>query len=326
MINPNESKDNINISIVDEDEIPEPSKSSVKQTNQENVKSYIENNNTQYDIKTQIHNYVKETNPFIIIMTPCYGSVCYVNYLFCLINTIELLKEFKIRYMIEICKNDSLVSRARNNLIAKAMHKEDATHFLFIDADITWDPLDVIKLMISDKSLVGGVYPLKKYNWNNLLVNPKDPNDKDPIKSIIQRKEKSQLGKNYGDNEMIQHNLLNYNINYLTNNLEINNNLAAVRHIATGFMMIKRNTIEKLIEAFPSTKYTDDVGFLEGDENKYAYALFDCGVEEGHYFSEDWLFCDRWMKMGGNIYIDVSINLKHTGIEDYNGSYLASII
>jgi hypothetical protein len=91
-------------------------------------------------------------------------------------------------------------------------------------------------------------------------------------------------------------------------------------------MMIKRNTIEKMIESFPSTKYIDDVGFLQSDENKYAYALFDCGVEDGHYFSEDWLFCDRWMKMGGNIYIDVTINLKHTGIEDYNGSYLASII
>jgi hypothetical protein len=96
--------------------------------------------------------------------------------------------------------------------------------------------------------------------------------------------------------------------------------------MATGFMMIQRDVIEKMMVAFPSTKYVDDIGFLTPEENKYAYALFDCGVEEGHYYSEDWLFCHRWTKMGGSIWADVSINLTHTGIEDYKGSYLASVI
>ena len=91
-------------------------------------------------------------------------------------------------------------------------------------------------------------------------------------------------------------------------------------------MMIKRSTIEKMSQAFPSTKYTDDVGFLQGKENDFAYALFDCGVEDDHYYSEDWLFCHRWQKMGGDIYIDVSINLTHSGMEDYCGSFIASIV
>jgi hypothetical protein len=90
--------------------------------------------------------------------------------------------------------------------------------------------------------------------------------------------------------------------------------------------MISRDTIKKMIIAFPSTKYVDDVQFLKPEENAMAYALFDCGVEDGHYFSEDWLFCERWSKMGGDIYADISINLTHTGIEDYRGSYLSSII
>jgi hypothetical protein len=81
-----------------------------------------------------------------------------------------------------------------------------------------------------------------------------------------------------------------------------------------------------MAKAYPSTKYTDDVGFLMPNENKWAYALFDCGVEDDHYYSEDWLFCHRWSKMGGNIYLDVSINLKHSGMEDYNGSFIASVI
>ena len=317
--------DNISFSISEDKPSIQVNKTDIETDSNVNGNISYSNNNT-ITLNDQIQKYIKENNPYVIIMTPCYGSICYVNYLFCLINTITMFRELNIRYAIEICKNDSLVSRARNNLIAKAMTKEESTHLLFIDNDITWEPLDILKLLISDKSLIGGVYPLKKYNWNNLLINQKNPEDKNPLKTIMDRKEKSQFGHIITPTDMVQHNLLNYNINYLTNNLEISNNLACVRHIATGFMMIKRGTIEKMMEAFPSTKYVDDVGFLEPTENKYAYALFDCGVEEGHYFSEDWLFCDRWMKMGGTIYIDVSINLKHTGIEDYNGSYLASII
>jgi hypothetical protein len=92
-------------------------------------------------------------------------------------------------------------------------------------------------------------------------------------------------------------------------------------------MMFKRSTIEQMQLAYPSTKYTDDVGFLQKpEENKHAYALFDCGVEDDHYLSEDWMFCHRWTKMGGSVYLDVSINLTHTGLEDYAGSFISAFI
>ena len=125
---------------------------------------------------------------------------------------------------------------------------------------------------------------------------------------------------------MIQSRLLSFNVNYLGNHLEIDENLAKVRHIPTGFMLIQRSTIEKMHESFTETKYTDDVGFLTQEENKYAYALFECGVHEGHYFSEDWMFCERWTQLKGDIWADVSISLTHTGIEDYRGSYIASLL
>ena len=48
-------------------------------------------------------------------------------------------------------------------------------------------------------------------------------------------------------------------------------------------MMIQRNVIEKMTTSYHSTKYTDDINFLTTDENKYAYALFDCGVVDDHY-------------------------------------------
>jgi len=273
------------------------------------------------DFLTRVQRYVETNKPHISILTPCYGSMCFVNYVHCILKTVNIFQQLNIPVTIDFCKNDSLVSRARNNLVAKAMANPSVTHMMFIDSDITWDPVDIIKLMLSDKSLIGGVYPLKKYNWDKLVED-----NGDFVKKILEKKSKSSIGNSFNNINYLQHNLLKYNTNFLNNVFTIDNNIARVKHIATGFMMFKRSMIEQMIKAYPTTKYTDDVGFLHGDENKYAYALFDCGVEDDHYFSEDWMFCHRWSKMGGNVYMDVSINLIHTGLEDFNGSFIASII
>lgn len=281
--------------------------------------------NETVSLTDKIQEYVKEKSPKVYILTPCFASLCYVNYVHCLMSTIQVFRHFNIPLEIEFCRNDSLVSRARNNLVAKAMNDPLMTHIMFIDNDISWDPIDILKLIISDKQLIGGIYPLKKYNWDRLVSDKQNPSNANIIQSLLDKKNKSHLQNTVSDATMIQHNLLQYNVNYLTNELNIEKNLAKVKHMATGFMMIQRNVIEKMSKAFPSTKYVDDVSFLKPEENEFAYALFDCGVEEGHYFSEDWLFCHRWTKMGGTIWIDISINLTHTGIEDYRGSYLATL-
>ena len=288
-----ESQDNINIDI---SEPPPPS------------------------LTDQIKRYVEQYKPRVAILTPCYGSQCYVNYVTCLINTMSIFSQLGIPTKVEFCRNDSLVSRARNNLIAKAMNDASITHMMFIDNDITWQPVDILKLIVSDKSLVGGVYPIKRYDWEKLAENP------GIVQEWINAKNVSQLKDLAPDVDIIQQRMVRYNINHLSNTLEVKNNLARVKHLATGFMMIKREVIEKMSKAFPSTKYVDDVGFLHGKENDYAYALFDCGVEEGHYCSEDWMFCNRWSKMGGHVWIDVSVNLNHTGIEDFRGSFIATLV
>jgi len=277
-------------------------------------------------IETKVKDFISKTNPKLYILTPCFGGMCYINYMTCLINTITLFRQLQFPIQIEFCKNDSLVPRARNNLVARAMNDPLMTHIIFIDNDISWDPLDIIKLILSEKDIVGGIYPLKNYDWSKLLVDQENPYNSNIIQGWLDKKNKSQLRNLISDEKMIQNNLLTYNVNYLEKYLHVENNLGKVKHVATGFMMIKRDVFTKMAKSFPSTKYVDDVNFLTPEENAFAYALFDCGVEEGHYFSEDWLFCHRWMKMGNEIWMDVSINLTHTGIEEYSGSYISSII
>jgi acyl-CoA synthetase (AMP-forming)/AMP-acid ligase II len=274
----------------------------------------------------RVSEYLSKNKVCLYILTPHYGGMCHVTYMRSLMKTQDRLRELGVELHIEFCNNDSLVSRARNNLVARAMSNSNMTHMLFIDNDITWDPDSILKLLLAEKPVVGGIYPLKHYNWEKLVnTNPETPNV-NVVQNWIDRKNQSMFKDAIPDVDLIHHRLLSYNLNLATNTMRIENNLTKVRHIATGFMMIKRKVIEKLQQAFPSTKYVDDVGFLQPEENKHAYALFDCGVEDGHYFSEDWLFCHRWTKMGGEIHVEVTINLNHTGPVDYRGCYLASII
>ena len=280
------------------------------ETHRETIDSYLE----------------KNERPCLYILTPCYGGLCYTSYTKSIMSTVELLKQYGIEVHVEFCNSDSLVSRARNNLIAKAMNNLETTHILFIDADITWNPEDIIKLLISNKDVCGGAYPLKKYNWDRILKSPSGERDLNVLSKWMDKKENSIFKDITDEKSFLQHKLLSYNLNYVSNKIEIKDNMTEVRHIATGFMMIKRNVIERMMKAFPYTKYVDDIGFLNGHEDDFAYALFDCGVENDHYLSEDWMFCERWRKLGGSIYVDVTVNLIHTGTENYNGCYLSTIM
>jgi len=317
------------------------------------------------------------------ILTPCYGAQLGVNYVRALIETRDLLLKIGVEICVEFCHKDSLVTRARNNLVAKAMADPSMTHVMFIDADIGWNANDVLRLLFANKGLVGGIYPLKSYSWSKLvdpcgklvnpcgkLVNPcgklvdpcgklvdpcgklvdpcgklVDPNVPalDPSKNIVTegnasseelneisrwlaRHQKSVIKDVVTPVDFVKHHMVLYNVNLLSNHIEIVDSLAEVRHIPTGFMMIKRETIAKLFANHSVTKYTDDVGFLKGGENDFAYALFDCAVVGGHYYSEDWLFCHRWMELGEKVYMDVGIRLIHSGQEDYDGFLLSTLV
>ena len=47
------------------------------------------------NIEDRIRSYVNENKPHVCILTPCYGSVCFVNYVHCLLRTKEVFEHFK---------------------------------------------------------------------------------------------------------------------------------------------------------------------------------------------------------------------------------------
>ena len=88
--------------------------------------------------------------------------------------------------------------------------------------------------------------------------------------------------------------------------------LQEVSKTGTGFMLIKRHVFEKL-NAHPATKpFLNDIG-LPAELNPYMKTYFDTAVRENRYYSEDWTFCENWRDLGGKVWVDKRILLRHTG-------------
>jgi hypothetical protein len=95
-------------------------------------------------------------------------------------------------------------------------------------------------------------------------------------------------------------------------NGEQDGNLIEVGTIGTGFMLIKRQVFQGLIEA-GATPYKDDIG-LGPECDKFQYDFFNCTVDSnGRYLTEDWSFCRSVRKIGKKVWADLSIDLYHAG-------------
>jgi hypothetical protein len=102
--------------------------------------------------------------------------------------------------------------------------------------------------------------------------------------------------------------------------------LAEVTKTGTGFMLIKRDVFEKL-NAHPAVRtFANDIG-MPKELDQYMKTYFDTAVREGRYYSEDWTFCENWRDLGGQIWVDKRVLLRHTGTYVFAGKLpaLASI-
>jgi len=95
------------------------------------------------------------------IAMPCYGGQVSEPTMTSLIRFVLIAQHVGLQWSLDTMVNESLVTRARNNLMAKMMHNPKATHFMFIDADIRFQPESIFKMISCDKDVIGGLYPKK---------------------------------------------------------------------------------------------------------------------------------------------------------------------
>jgi len=242
----------------------------------------------------------------IMIATPCYGGMVGEPYLKAMTGLSILFKHHGLNFTLATLSNESLVTRARNTLTAMFLQNPNFTHLMFIDADIGFDPNDVIKLLHRDKEVVTGAYPKKSINWkaiNGVAQNKKPENAFELAKfqaSYVLNIKQDQLKEN---------------------KIPLVNGLIPVLDAGTGFMMIKRSVIDKMTKQYPDTRYNNDLN-TDPSLQPYFYALFDTMIdpESKRYLSEDYTFCRRWQQMDGEIWMDPSINLDHYGSYQFQGN------
>ena len=191
------------------------------------------------------------------------------------------------------------------------MENDKATHMFFIDADIEFNPEDVLRMLAYDKPVITGAYPKKALNWDSILSAARSPNLNETAETIE-----------------------GHSSNYVTNfdypkdengepipNVQIKNNLIKLLDAGTGFMMIKKDVVQKMFDAYPDTKYNNDLN-IDNKFEPYMYALFDCIIdpESKRYLSEDYTFCRRWQAIGGEIWLDPRVALNHVGHYTFRGN------
>ena len=266
--------------------------------------------NQQDLIANSVKHFLLKNKVKIVIGTPCFGGLLHNGFFQSMLELSINFTKLQIPFEMMTIGNESLIQRARNGIVAKFMGDKTATHLMFIDADITFSWISIVKLLLSGKELSGGCYPKKCFNWDKIKHN---------------------IAKNadYKDDELMARSL-DYVFNPIYHKegenvvIRLDNGMAQVKDIGTGFMLIRRSAINKMMDKFPDTKYRNNVaGYGQGSNcaDDFFYSLFDCGIDPVSrvYLSEDYLFCKRWIDIGGELWLDIGTNLNHTGLIDYKG-------
>ena len=203
------------------------------------------------------------------ICMPCYGGMLTESTFMSYIKWANTARQLGLNWTVETMTNESLISRARNTLVAKFLQNPQSTHLMFIDADIGWEPWHLLVLLDRDVDVIGGLYPMKSL----------------PIKWVVNGFDGAEEGEN---------------------------GLQEVSKTGTGFMLVKRHVFDKL-QNHPAVKpFNNDIG-LAKELDQHLRTYYDTAVRENRYYSEDWTFCENWRDIGGKVWVDKRVLLKHTG-------------
>ena len=247
----------------------------------------------------------------IFIATPCYGGQIGEPYFRSMMRFAILCNKYNIKYTISTLANESLVTRGRNTLTSFFMENKDATHLFFIDADIEFNPEDILRMVAYDKPIVVGAYPKKAINWDSILGAARADGLEETAETI----------EGHSSNYVVNFDFLKDEQGNNTPQVQIEDNLVKLKDAGTGFMCINRDVIQKMFDKHPEYKYVNDIN-VDNKFEPYMYALFDTMIdpESRRYLSEDYMFCRTWQNMGGTVYLDPRTALNHVGHYTFRGN------
>lgn len=245
----------------------------------------------------------------LFVATPMYGGQCSGMYTKSVADLSAFCAKYSIPLQLYYLFNESLITRARNYCCDEFL-RSDATHLMFIDSDIGFNPQDVIAMLAlqtddSPYDVLGGPYPKKCISWEKI---------KQAVDKGVADDDPNVLDKYVGD----------YVFNPKSGQREIPlGQPVEVLELGTGFMMIRRKVFDQYKAAYPELSYKPDhVRTEHFDGTREIHAYFDCIIDPGskRYLSEDYNFCYHVTKMGGKNFLCPWMKLQHVGSYIFGGS------
>jgi hypothetical protein len=229
----------------------------------------------------------------LFVATPCYGGQVYQRYMQCVCLLMQYGAAHNIRVAVELLGRESLITRGRNMLVSKFMDSQ-ATHLFFIDADTGFEIKQVLRMLEFDRDVVAGMYPLKIIDWDEAAL--KRAHAGEPLDYAAIRFVGTPAEPLVREGDFVEG-----------------------TYAGTGFMLIKREVIARMFEAYPELKYRSAHNSNDAYLSPNQYALFDTAIdpETKEYLSEDYAFCQRWRKLGGKIWLDLDSRLVHIGSNEF---------
>ncbi len=235
----------------------------------------------------------------IVVCTPCFGGLVTQGYMLATTNLLMLGTQMGFNVSVDLLGYDSLITRSRNTLVTQFLDRPDATHLMFVDADITFQPAQLLRMVAFDHDVVAGMYPLKVRDWSMEAI-----------------------GRIRGGESLDTSPLRYVGLPCEGEQAESRDGFVTGEYAGTGFMLIRRAALLRMIAAYPELAFAAAHDRAVQTESAHRYALFDCMIEPEtrHYLSEDYTFCRRWRDIGGQIWLDTQGSLVHTGSHDFIGN------
>lgn len=232
---------------------------------------------------------------FLPILT--YNHTCHTSFMFSLLKLVTLFKEAGLSATLYPITFDSLVNRARNAAVAHFLSDPSLTHLMFIDADIEFNPHDIIRLLQANEPIIGAPYAQK---WLNL----------DKVKTVFNT---TPLPA-----QPLSH-CTNHSVHITPNQDTPDPSKSEVDYLTTGFMLIQRHVFETLIQHYPERNYKNDIdGYMSAHpEAFFNFFPIEINAITKRLESEDYAFCRLWKATGGKIYMLHDVHLTHYGFFGY---------
>ena len=235
-------------------------------------------------------------NLHLVIGTPMYGGMCTSEYTQSLLNLSESANKSDVKLTTIFLGNESLIQRGRNTIAHHFMNLPDATHLLFIDADMKFRTEDIVRMIQADKSFIVGPVALKGYNW-------------DEIRQAALNGEED-INRTGGI----------FNINKLPGiDMVDENEPFEIEHGGNAFMMLRRDVFETLKPHTPI--YTNGGRSLPDGVEIYDYFRVEINKDTNHLLSEDYFLCHSYRQLGGKVWCAPWVETGHFGSHLFNGKY-----